>query len=105
MGIIFALLMAYSTFLNYKKKEFSKALFLFWEIIWFCLLLVVFFTEVATIAVKSIGFLRLMDFLTVMGFTVVIFLSMHNYFSTNRIRIKLEKMVREDALKEINNKK
>jgi hypothetical protein len=105
IGIIFALLMAYSTFLNYKKNEFSKIQFLFWEIVWVCLLLVVLFTEIATMAVRSIGFLRLMDFLTVAGFLVITFLSFHNHYSINKVKNKLEKLVREDALKIIDNKK
>lgn len=105
IGVVFALLMAYSTFLNFKKKEFSKIQLLFWESVWLCLMFIVFFTNTVTVMVKSIGFLRLMDFLTVMGFVVIIFLSFNNYSSINKMKKNLEIIVREDALKEVGNKK
>ena len=101
IGAAFSLLMAYSTFLNYKKKEFSKTQFLFWGAVWVFMLLVVFFTNVATEAVKTMGFMRVMDFLTVAGFIVVILLSFHNYSSLNKIKKQLEKSVRKEALKNI----
>jgi hypothetical protein len=86
IGVVFALLMAYSTFLNFKKKEFSKIQLLFWESVWLCLMFIVFFTNTVTVMVKSIGFLRLMDFLTVMGFVVIIFLSFNNYSSITKMK-------------------
>ena len=101
IGIAFSLLMAYSTFLNYKKKEFNRIQFLFWEAVWIFMLFVVFFTNVATEAVKTIGFIRVMDFLTVAGFIVVILLSFYNYSSLNKIKNQLEKSVRREALKNI----
>jgi len=101
IGATFSLLMAYSTFLNYKKKEFTRTQFLFWEAVWIFMLLVVFFTNIATEAVKTIGFIRVMDFLTVAGFIVVILLSFYNYSSLNKIKNQLEKSVRKEALKNI----
>jgi hypothetical protein len=101
IGIAFSLFMAYCTFLNYRKKEFNRIQFLFWEAVWVCMLLVVFFTNIAAEAVKAIGFMRVMDFLTVAGFIVVILLSFHNYSSLNKIKKQLEKSVRREALKDI----
>jgi hypothetical protein len=101
IGIAFSLLMAYSTFLNYKKKEFSRVQFLFWEAVWISLLFVVFFTNLMTEAVKAIGFIRVMDFLTVAGFIVIILLSFHNYSSLNKIKKQMEDSTRKEALKSI----
>ena len=101
IGASFGFLMAYSTFLNYKKKSLSRIQFLFWEIVWVSILFVVFFTNIATEAVKTIGFIRVMDFLTVAGFIVVILLSFHNYSSLNKIKNQLEKSVRKQALTEL----
>jgi hypothetical protein len=101
IGVAFASLMAYSTFLNYKRKDFSKPQFYFWELVWAFLLFTVFFTSFMTKAVEFIGFIRVMDFLTVAGFIVVILLSFHNYSSLNKLKKSLEENVRDEALKDI----
>ena len=101
IGVAFGLLMAYSTFLNYKKKEFNRLQFLFWEAVWISVLFIVFFTSLMTEAVRAVGFIRVMDFLTVAGFIVIILLSFHNYSSLNKIKKQLEDSVRKEALKKI----
>jgi len=101
IGFAFAILMAYSTFLNYKKKDFSKIQFLFWETVWVFLIFVVIFTNLMTEAVKAMGFIRVMDFLTVAGFIVIILMSFHNYSSINKIKKQLEDSVRKESLKRL----
>ena len=101
IGIAFGLLMAYSTFLNYKKREFNKIQFLFWEAVWISVLFVVLFTGLMTEAVRAVGFIRVMDFLTVAGFIVVILLSFYNYSSLSKLKKQLEDSVRKEALKKI----
>lgn len=104
IGFAFAIIMAYSTFLSYKKKDFNRAQFLFWEIVWVALILVVYFSNLMTEAVQAIGFIRVMDFLTVGGFVIITLLSFYNYSSINKIKKSLEKDVREEALKDLNRK-
>ncbi len=99
IGFVFGVLMTYATFLSYKKKEINKAHFFFWELVWFFMLFVVLFTNLATEAVKAIGFIRVMDFLTVAGFIVIILLSFYNYSSLNKIKKQLEDSVRKEAFK------
>jgi len=101
IGASFGFLMAYSTFLNYKKKSLSRIQFLFWEIVWVSMLFTVFFTNLTTEAVKAIGFMRIMDFLTVAGFIIIILLSFHNYSSLSKIKRQLENNIRKDALSDL----
>lgn len=101
IGAGFAVLMAYSTFLNYKKKDFSKIQFIFWEAVWMALLFVVFFTNLMTEAVQAIGFIRVMDFLTVTGFVIIIIFSFYNYSALNKLKKSLEALVRNETLKKI----
>lgn len=101
IGAAFGALMAYATFLGYKKNEIKKVHFLFWEIVWASMLFVVFFTDLTTEAVKAVGFVRVMDFLTVAGFIIIILLSFYNYSSLNKIKKQLEKKVREDSLRHL----
>jgi hypothetical protein len=100
-GFFFALIMAYSTFLNYKKRDFSKIQFLFWETIWIILIFIVFFTNIITEAIRAMGFIRLMDFLTVVGFIIVITLSFYNYLYINKTKKEIENIVRKDSFKDL----
>jgi hypothetical protein len=101
IGFAFGVLMSYATFLSYKKKEINKVHFIFWEIVWVSMLFVVIFTNLTTEAVKAMGFIRVMDFLTVAGFIIIILLSFYNYSSVNKIKRQLEEKIREDSLKHL----
>lgn len=99
LGVIFGFLMIYLSFLYYKRKEFSKLQFLSWELLWILFLSIVFFPEIISGFTKKFGFIRLMDFLVIIAFIIITFLTFCNYISLNRIKKGLEKKVREDALK------
>lgn len=101
IGFAFGVLMAYTTFLSYKKREINKLHLIFWELVWASMLFVVFFTDLTTEAVKAMGFMRVMDFLTVAGFIVIIFLSFYNYSSLSKIKKQLEDSIRKEALRDI----
>ena len=101
IGFCFGIIMGYTTFLSYKKRELNKIHFLFWELVWALMLFVVFFTDLTTEAVRAIGFIRVMDFLTVAGFIIIVLLSFYNYSSLNKIKKQLGEMVRREALKNI----
>ena len=101
IGFAFGVLMAYATFLSHKKKEINKVHFVFWEIVWASMLFVVIFTNLTTEAVKAVGFIRVMDFLTVAGFIIIILLSFYNYSSLNKIKRQIEESARKEALRNI----
>lgn len=98
IGIVFGILMAYFTFLNFKKKEFEKTQFIFWEILWICFIFITLFPNIISEFSKNLGFIRVMDFLTIIGFIFIAFLSFYNYSSINIINKKIEKIVREEAI-------
>lgn len=101
LGIIFGFLMVYLSFLYYKRKEFSKFQFLFWELLWVLFLSIVFFPEIISNFTKKLGFIRLMDFLVIVAFMIITFLTFHNYIDLNKIKKSLGKKVREDALEDL----
>jgi len=102
LGIIFGFSMVYLSFLCYKRKEFSRFQFLFWELLWILLLFIIFFPEVISNFTKKLGFIRLMDFLVIVAFMIITFLTFNNYTDLNKIKRNQEKKVREDAFKNLN---
>lgn len=101
LGIVFGLLMTYLVFLHYKRKEFGKGQFFFWQTIWIVFILVVLFPGITTGLINKLGVVRTMDLLTIFGFMFITLLVFYNYFTINKIKKKLERTTREQALKEI----
>ena len=101
IGIIFGLLMIYFSFLHYKRQEFSKIQFLFWEIVWAGFIIVVIFPKITNGIVHKMGVNRAMDLLTILGLMFITFMTFYNYASIYKLKQKLEVKVRKDALKEL----
>jgi len=101
LGIIFGLLMIYFSFLHYKRQEFGKLQFLFWEILWLSFIIVVIFPKITHNLIHQLGLARTMDFLTILGLMFITFMVLYNYFALNKIKQKLEEKVREEALRDL----
>lgn len=101
LGIIFGLFMAYFSFVHYKRREFKKGQFLFWEIVWIGFITVVIFPKITSFISYGLGIARTMDFLMIIGFMLIIFLTFYNYINLNKLKRKLEEKVREDALQKL----
>lgn len=101
LGIIFGLFMAYLSFFHYRRRVFNKAQFLFWTILWLGFVVIVIFPEIVQGITKKLGAVRTMDLLAIVAFMFVTFLTFYNYLTLNKIKQKLEKTVREEALKDL----
>ena len=101
IGLLFGFLMTYLTFLYYRRKEFNRSQLLFWEFLWIIFVFIVLFPNVLSSTVKELGFTRVFDFLTIMGFVIITFLTFYNYNNINKLKKKLEANVRKDAIKKI----
>jgi hypothetical protein len=99
IGILFALIMLYVTFLHKKRKELSSLEFSFWLILWFIFIYVTAFPSSLDFIVKSLNVTRAFDLLIVLGFLFLISLGLYNYFLEKNNRKKIEKIVRKIALK------
>lgn len=99
-GIFFALILSYFTFLNYKRREFTIKECIGWLIVWVVFGLVTLFPEQFKILAGNFGAIRALDFFTVGGFMVVLAISFYTYVSLERQRRKLERVIRELALKD-----
>jgi hypothetical protein len=99
IGLVFALFMLYLTFLHFKRKEFT-----FNEAaVWFALLIIfAVITLIPAIVdplVETLNIARTMDLYIIAGFMFLIF---SNYYIYSLVRVnqkKIEKVVREVAIK------
>lgn len=109
VGVLFGLLMAYLTFVAFKKKQLSRPDFVFWELIWLAVIAIAFFSTFAftesEIFVKTIGAVRLLDFLTVAGFVVLFLVAFFTFKSVRQTQAKVEQIVEAVALKGLKEKK
>ncbi len=104
IGVLFAVFMAYFTFIYFKRSEFSLPVLIFWELLWIALVFVTVLPTSTNFFLEKLGFTRAMDFLTVLGFMFVLGLSFYNYVVLARMRRKMDQLVRKDALRDLKQK-
>ncbi len=97
-GSLFGIFMAYYSFLNYKRKEFTVKEFSFWAFLWTLFTIIALFPFLLEPIVKRIGFLRALDLLTISGFLFLTTAVFYNYTLTRKNQRKLETIVREIAM-------
>lgn len=101
IAIFFALFMAYLTFLNYKRKDFSLTQLLIWGILWVLFILMILMPNKFNFILETLGIARAFDLFTIIGFVVILFLTFYNYILINKIKRKLEDTTRKKALDEL----
>ena len=97
LGIVFGLIMLYYTHLHYKRKDFDRATYYWWILVWGIFLLFVVFPKILTPIQASFGFARIMDILMVLGFIFLIAVSYYNFIVVEKLKKKMEKLVRTIA--------
>lgn len=99
VGILFGLFMIYYSFLNYKKKQFGKAEFGLWLVLWIFFIYVALWPHSIDFVVENIASMqRPLDFFIVMGFIFLIALSFYNYSNNKKNSKMIEKIVAETAM-------
>ena len=104
LGLIFGLFLAYLSFLHYKRREFGKLQFLFWEILWIGFTFIILFPRITETLIQGLNIARAMDFFMILGFMFLVLFTFYNYLTINKIKQKLEEKVREEALKGLEKK-
>lgn len=98
LSVTFILLMLYVVRIHYKKGELVRTEAAFWSISLILLGLIVGFKETADIVRKLFDVTRLMDVLVIIALMISFFLLIENRIQINKLRIKLEKIVRDRAI-------
>lgn len=97
--ILFSLGMAYVTYTHYKRREFRAKEILFWMILWAGFIFVTVLPQSVDFLVRTFRFSRRMDFVMIAGFFVLFVLAFRNYYVSTQLEDKLERLVRDQALK------
>ena len=98
-GLLFGLFMLYYSFVQYKRKEFSAEEYSFWVVIFLVFALVSVFPQILEPITENLDFARTFDLLVIIGFLFLTGLFFYVYAKTKRTEKKLEKVVREIAMK------
>ena len=102
IGILFGLLMAYYTFVNYKKKQIKRSECILWMALWVLFIIASLVPDVLKMLATSLQVYRTMDFLIILGFFFLIIITFHNYLLVKKTSYKLETVVRRIAIKRVN---
>ncbi len=99
VGIIFALLLAYFTFLNYKRRELEAAELFFWSVMWALFIFIVLFPSTLSFIADTLHLVRLFDLFTISALMFLIALTFYNYILNMHTKRKVDGIVRALALR------
>lgn len=99
IGILFALVMIYLTFLYYKKQSYSTRSFIFWLSVWIAFLAATFFPTSLYGIMEELNIERTVDFFVIGGFMFFAVVIFHLFVTIKKLEAKIEKIVRETAIK------
>lgn len=105
IGILFGFFMMYYTFLNYKRKEFKIAEYIFWLVLWVLFVIVTIFPNILDPIVEVFSFARTLDLFIIIGFLFLTGIAFYMYAITRKNQNKIEQIIRNAAFKEAKKKK
>lgn len=98
-AIVFSLTMIYFAVIAFKKKQLDGLEIAAWLTIWIVTIIIVIFPEFLRTHAQTFAVSRLFDLMVVGGFFLVISIAAIVYTKTRKIEKKLEKYIRNEAIK------
>src|SRR4030067_1826855 len=105
LAVVFALVMIYFAYVNFKRKEINRVELSIWVSAWGAASFMVLFPDTLRAFAQTFFISRLLDLLVLGGFVLVITMVAIAYVRTKRIEKKLERFIRQEALKGLINSK
>lgn len=99
--LAFALLMVYSLFLHWKKKNISNKFFFTWLIIFFVFIFLAMFPKVLEPLMRELFIVRVMDLGMIGTFMILTYITIENNIKIKNLEDKIEKLVRKISIKDI----
>lgn len=99
IAVVFALVMIYFAYVNFKRREISKIEITIWVIAWVGAIVMVLFPDTLRGIAETFFISRLLDLLILGGFVLMMVMVSLAYVRTKRIEKKLEDLVRKESLK------
>jgi|GEM_PF-2098627 len=103
--IFFAIAMIYIALIHFKKRELTNTDMFVWFLVWIFAILLVVFPDFLRSFSQTFMFARLFDLVVVFGFVFVVVIVSKAYLRTRQLERKLEKIIRNDALDKLDEKK
>ncbi len=101
----FALLMSYSLFLHWKKRNISNKFFFSWLLIFIVFIFLAMFPKLLEPLMRELFIVRVMDLGMIGTFMILTYVSIENNIKIKSIEDKMEKVVRKIAIKKFDQKK
>lgn len=101
LGLVVGLAAIHLTYLYYKRANFTRRELFFWLSIWLSFIFVAIFPRSVRPVIGYLGLSRPMDLIMIVAFIILFSLTFHNYIINRQQRSKLERLVRELALKDL----
>ncbi len=99
LGVLFALIMMYVTFLHQRRKELNAGEYFFWFGVWAAFLLLVIFPTSLDFLIKDVLSLgRRLDFFIIVGLMLMIGILFHTYSIVRKTQNKVERVVGKIAV-------
>ena len=99
IGVLFGLGLLYITFTNYKRKAFGKQEYFFWSVAWLLFISITLFPDSLTFILKPLAIIRVFDLMTILALMFLVAVTFHNYLVVKKSHNKVERLVRNLALK------
>ena len=98
IAVVFVLFVSSRAFLRFKDKKISIAELLFWLCVWFSLIFVVFFPDLASKMANIIGIGRGADFILYFSIAMLFYLIFRLYVKLEETEREITILVRELAI-------
>lgn len=102
IALIFALFMMYLIFVHYKKRNLSFSENLFWQVVWLGFIYLTLFPHSLDPLLGTFKIIRVLDLAMIIAFMILTILGVTNYIRQKEIERKIEKLVKELAVRKDN---
>ena len=103
--LLFALLMVYSLYLHWKKKNINTKMFSFWLVLFLIFIFIIFFPKILEPLLKELFIIRVMDLGMIGTFMILTYITIENNIKIKNLEKTIEKLVRKISVKKIKNYK
>ena len=100
IGIVFGMFMGYLTFVQHKRKEFTKVEYAFWTILWMSIIIVMVVPQILDAISKIVDIRSKFDFIIVVAIMFLMSALFYTYTVIRSLQHRIEKLVREIALEQ-----
>lgn len=95
----FSILMIYSLFLHWKKRDIGVRATAIWLLLWGGLMVVTLFPKLVEPFIRDLFFVRVFDFVAVMALIILSYVMFENHIRINKMQRQIEILVRKMAVR------